>query len=153
MMVPRSFVYMVSSVFILLVLAPVLHIILVPFWDDPGSSLVCVRNVFESRQWPMMVRSLSLGTGTTAFCLFVGVPVAFFLTRTDLKCKPLLFWGAVIPALIPPYIHAIAWTRLAPFLQGCLGFDIHSLSGSVLVLGCAYFPFVLLLIMLQASVV
>ncbi|MFH1157219.1 MAG: ABC transporter permease subunit, partial [Pseudomonadota bacterium] len=145
MLVPWWFLFPVVGAFCLLVLAPILHMVLAPVLADPGAAAKAAAGVFEVRQAPLILRSLGLGLGTTGLCLAIGVPFAFACTRTDLKLKTVFLWACIVPVLIPPYIHAIAWMRLDPFLEQALGFDIHSLPGSILVLTVAYFPFVILL--------
>ncbi len=145
MKLPRSFTYSVFIIFNTVVLLPVGYMFLSPFWTDQPEQLGNILNLFDSRQLTLVINSITLATGTACLSLIIGVPFAFLCCRTDLKGKNLFGWIYIIPVLIPPYIHAIIWTHLNHFLEKYLYFDIHSLPGAVIVLTCAYFPFVVLM--------
>ncbi len=116
-----------------------------PFWAYQAEQLSHIFKLFDSRQLSLATNSLLLATGTACLSLIIGVPFAFICRRTDLWGKTLLGWLSIIPVLIPPYIHAIVWTHMDQFIEKYLFFDIHSLGGAIIVLSCAYFPFVVLM--------
>lgn len=128
----------------IIVLLPIGYMLTAPFWtaQEPGSDRFI--SLFESRQLPLVKNSLVLAVGTALLCLAIGVPFAFFTGRTDLRGKGLFGILYIIPVLIPPYIHAIVWKHLNPFLNYFIRIDIHSLWGSIWVLTLAYFPYVTL---------
>lgn len=103
------------------------------------------RVLFDERHLTLAKNSLELAVGTTCLSLIIGVPMAFFISRTNL-------WGSkyfgilyLIPILIPPYIHAIVWSHLNSIIKQFFFGDIHSLWGAVVVLTLAYFPFITLM--------
>lgn len=100
---------------------------------------------FDKRQASLAYNSLGLAGGTTLLTLVIGVPFAFFVSRTDLWWRRLFKVIYIVPVLIPAYIHAIIWSRLDALLQKDFSLNIYGLVGAVFVLALAYFPFVTLL--------
>ena len=88
-----------------------------------------------------------MATGATFFALLLGVPLALLITKTDLTGRSLFGTVWVLPMLIPPFIHAIAWSRLQELIGRMSGFRLYSVWGVIWVLGLAYYPFVTLLTM------
>ncbi len=128
----------------MIVLLPVCYLFGSAFFAGSGNIVGRLHSVFESRQWTLIGNSLFIGIGTTCFCFITGVPYAFLCLRTHLKFRKLFIWIYIIPLLIPPYIHAIAWGHLAAFSETYLFFDIHGKLGVICVLTCSYFPFMVL---------
>jgi len=107
----------------------------------------------NSRQWALIKNSLLLSSGVTLLSLVLGILLAVLLERTNLFAHRLFKLIYFIPLLIPPYIHAIAWTQLlakqewaGSWFNGSW-FKIHSLQGAIFVLTLAYFPFITLMTM------
>lgn len=140
----RSFRYPVIFLFFVIVLLPIFYLLGSTFSTDSEGILTRLTGVFEPRQWGLMCNSLIIGTGTTCFSFILGVPYAFLCLRTDLKVHKIFTWIYIIPLLIPPYIHAIAWGHLADFFDTYLFLDIHGKLGGIIVLTCSYFPFIVL---------
>lgn len=82
----------------------------------------------EARQWGLMRNTLLLGLGTGAGALLLGFPFGFLVTRTDLPLRGLLATLAAVPILLPPLLHAIAWTDLVPIRGGLAAVAVFSLS-------------------------
>ena len=144
MNLPRSFRYPVICLFFVIVLLPICYLFGSAFYADSGQILERLAGVFEPRQWGLIFNSLSIGAGTTCFSLIIGVPYAFLCLRTDLKFRKIFTWIYIIPLLVPPYIHAIAWGHLADFFETYFFFDLHGKLGVIIVLTCSYFPFIVL---------
>ena len=112
---------------------------------------------FSGIRWDLFGRSVLLAVGATALAVVLGVPYAFLCAKTDLPGQGPFSVLFLTPLLIPPYIHAIVWSRLLSpvgpvnqFLTAQVGItppplDAHNLAGAVFVLAMAYFPFVTLL--------
>ena len=139
---PRIFTLVVALVFAAVVLVPVGAALLPAFLGGGSDSGAKGSVLFGPRHAGLALNSLTLATGTTALCLLIGVALALLLGRTDLKGWRLLLALQILPVLIPPYIHAISWSRLSPLIQRLTGGEIHSLWGAIMVLSMAYFPFV-----------
>jgi iron(III) transport system permease protein len=108
-------------------------------------------------QWALLGTSLLVAGGASMLALVIGLPYAVLIAKTDLWGQRLFGLAYLLPLLIPPYMHAIVWGRLLAgdgpvngFLVSLLGLaqpplDVHNVTGTVLVLGLAYYPFVTLL--------
>ena len=122
-------------------------------WDlNPFRELLLTQ-----RQWQLLQNSVLLAGGASSIALILGVPLAFFIQKTDLWGRSLFSLVYLSPLLIPPYIQAIVWSHLlAPesainaFFMNRLGwqaapFSAYGLPGASFVLGLAYSPFITLL--------
>jgi iron(III) transport system permease protein len=105
-------------------------------------------------QWQLLTRSLILAASAAGVALVLGVPYALLCERTDLPVVPLWRVLGLLPLLIPPFIHGMAWLRLGlptdgdPWLAQAVGDllpPVTSTGGAAFVLGLAYLPFVILL--------
>ena len=142
---PRFFSLTVVCLFIIIVLLPIFYMVASPFVVAGLKDLNGYLALFDHRHLTLAQNSLGLAVGTSIFCLAIGVPLAFLFFRTDLWGRGVFRIIYIIPVLIPPYIHAIVWTHLNPFIKHYLALDIHSLWGAIMVLTLAYFPFVTLM--------
>ncbi len=142
---PRFFSPTAVSLFIVIVLLPIFYMLAAPFWADTLGHFDDYGSLFGKRHLILAQNSLGLALGASGLCLAIGVPLAFLINRTDLWGRPIFGIIYIIPILIPPYVHAIVWTHLNPFIKKSLSLDIHSLWGVILVLTLAYFPFITLM--------
>lgn len=106
-------------------------------------------------QWALLVRSLALAATAAGIAMALGAPYALLCERTDLPGAP--FWRAagLLPLLIPPFIHAMAWQQLSnefqagtAWLEKAAGTALPSVPpvfAVAIVLALAYLPFVFLL--------
>ena len=128
--------------FLLLVLAPVAYLLAESLrLDDGGFGLATIGDmVLDLRQLGLLKTSVLLAGGTALACVATGVPLAFLITRTDLPWRRFFSAACLIPLLIPPYIHAIVWTKpLRSFLPDSF---IFGLGGGIFVFTVSFFPFV-----------
>ena len=119
--------------------------LIAPFWVDVSGQTDGFSSLFDKRHLTLAQNSIGLAAGTTALCLALGVPLAFFLYRTDMFGGKIFKILYIIPVLIPPYIHAIVWTHLNSLFRKFFYLDVHSLGGTIFVLTLAYFPFITLM--------
>ncbi|MFH2091580.1 MAG: iron ABC transporter permease [Pseudomonadota bacterium] len=126
--------------FALFILSPILFLLVKSFSDDSGQITFEHLKILAltSRQFGLMKNSLVLAVATSLASVLIGVPVAFFIHRTDIWFKKILQIAVLIPLLVPPYIQALVWTDIAPLF-------IYSLSGAVFVFTLSFFPFVTLI--------
>ncbi len=101
--------------------------------------------LFEARQAGLVLNTLAVSTGATCLALAVGVPLSVFMHRTDMPGRGLLRIIYLLPALVPPVIQTVSWTRIASCLKGVFPIDIYSVWGCAVILGMCYFPFVTLM--------
>lgn len=140
---PRTFQLTTCGLFGLISLLPIFYMFLSLVLPGVSDSSVS-EALFESRHLTLGRNSIGLAGGAAFCCLIIGTFYAFLVTRTDLIGKKIFGSLFIVPILIPPYIHAIVWTHLDPFLKSIFHLDIHSLGGCIFVLTLAYFPFVVI---------
>lgn len=127
-----------------LFVAPLVYLFLVPKLSDLQSVLQN-DNTLKAAQNTIMV-SGSVGV----FCLILGLPLAWLLTRTNLPFKNNLRSLFCLPYAIPPFVGAIGWIILANPTSGVLNqwlglnLNIYSFTGLVFVETSFLFTFVLL---------
>ena len=122
------------------------------FRGDEGWSLAAYKDVLlDYRSLLLLRNTLLLGLCTTAAATAIGVPLALIAGRTNAMrwrtALPLL----IVPLLIPPYLHAVAWIHLlgpASFISktlsdgGASWFErsVYGLPGAAAALSCGLFP-------------
>lgn len=137
----------VLCLFFGIVILPILFMLLLPLqavWNDGASFLF---NVFDKSQARLITNSLIVAGGSSFSCMIAGTFSAVICSRTDMRGRIAFLYLSILPALIPPYIHAIIWTRLERFLMPMFPLNVHGLYGAVIVLTLSYFPFVFFLVL------
>ncbi|MFH2138370.1 MAG: iron ABC transporter permease [Candidatus Omnitrophota bacterium] len=137
---PKTVIAICLSVFCVIVIAPLLLLLFNAITSVPLSSFL-----LEARQLNLLKNSLVIGIGTALFALILGIPYAFFLTRTSILFKQGFLLAGLIPLFLPAQITTIGWLKLMGTQGLDLGFKLYGLGGIVFILGLSYFPFVVLL--------
>ncbi len=131
-----------------------------PIFEYGSKIILDYRDILsEKREINLFLNSIFIASGTTFFSLLIGVPLAFFIAKTDIYLRNYLKYVYLISFLIPSYITSIAWIDLLGN-NGLLNrfllslhlienplFSIYSLSGTIFILSLSYFPLVILLCM------
>lgn len=91
----------------------------------------------DARQRRLLATTISLGLSTAALSAAAGMLLGFVLARTRVPARAALRIALVAPALLPPYVIALAWTSIA-------GAAAFTLFGAVVSLTTAYFPIAML---------
>jgi iron(III) transport system permease protein len=102
-----------------------------------------------TREWHLLIRSLTIALGTALLSITWAIPLAFLIHKTDLPLKRVFGKLYLIPFFIPPYLQAILWiVRFQPgFLQSQQsGLDIFTNWGAIFVYSCSLFPLATLII-------
>ncbi|WP_300461104.1 iron ABC transporter permease [Desulfobacula sp.] len=123
--------------FVLFILSPLLFLLTTSVVDDTGQLTLEHLKILAvtSRQLGLIKNSLLLAGSTSLATVLIGVPLAFFIHRTDIWCKKCLAAVCLVPLLLPPYIQALLWTGVSvPY--------IHTLAGGVFIFTLSFFPFV-----------
>ncbi len=142
-----------------LVILPLLSLVWGSVSEDGRLTLGHFREALSRRLYVQALRnSLVLGAWTAVLSVAVGLPMAWAVGRTDVPGKRFIHATATIAYLTPPYLTAIAFVNLfSPnaglvnrWVRDVLGlpqlvFNIHSMTGLVLVTVLHTFPFVYLL--------
>ncbi|MBU0762435.1 MAG: iron ABC transporter permease [Candidatus Altiarchaeota archaeon] len=131
----RFILQIVLSVFLLFLLAPVIVLY--------GNSLVYIPWLtgFSSstRHLDLFINSIRLGSAVTLMSLFVGLPAAFLLYKTDMPYKRFFKSLLLLTLAVPPYMAAISWTNL-------LGGGIMGFWGASFVLSLLLYPLVVFIV-------
>lgn len=131
--------------FAFIVLSPITYMFAAPLWTEGTDAGHLFEELLDPRHVSLARNSLVAAGGTALLCLVLGAPLAILVRRSDLWIKRVLGLACLVPVLIPPYIHAIVWSRLNPFINRCSGIDLNSIWGVILVLSMSYFPFVFIM--------
>jgi iron(III) transport system permease protein len=91
--------------------------------------------LLDARTLSLLGRTCMLGGGAVTIALILGVPFAFFTTRTDMPAANLLRPLGLVPLLLPPLILAMTWTVLV---------ELRGAPMTILLLGMSTFPLVAL---------
>ncbi|PKK90348.1 MAG: hypothetical protein CVV64_10310 [Candidatus Wallbacteria bacterium HGW-Wallbacteria-1] len=105
------------------------------------------------RQAGLLKNTVIIALATCLICITGAITLNLFIFRTAPKGGKVLANAMILPILIPPFVHALAWEEgfrlLSEFCAHRLEFqmpDIHSIWGVVLVLTISYFPIAFLIL-------
>jgi iron(III) transport system permease protein len=106
-----------------------------------------------------LMNSLILATGSGLLSVFVGVPLAWIITRTNMPLRGLMRALLLVAFSIPTFLGGIAWILLAAPNAGWLNriymgltgaesgvLNIHSMLGAIFVVGLYSFQYVFLMV-------
>jgi len=117
-------------------------------------NLKLIIKVFTSSMFvKALFNSLKLALLVSLLCSLVATPLAWLLTRTNLKTRQIWKKLFTLSYAIPPYLGAIAWIKLCNPSNGILNnilgvnFNIYSITGLTIVLSSFFFTFILLNLM------
>lgn len=144
---------------VVLVAMPVGSLLVSSIWGESGLTFRYFKEAFSSSLYlKPLLNSLELGAWTGVMSVFIGLPLAWAVARTNMPGKGLITATATLSYLAPPFLTAIAFVNLfSPnagvlnvFFRDVLGlpaltFNIFSMAGLVLVTVLHTFPFVFLL--------
>jgi iron(III) transport system permease protein len=117
--------------------APVAYmfgIAVVGAWGDEIAATL----LLDVRQRLLLYNTALLGVGTAIVATLVGAPLGLALARIPIRVKPAVRLALAAPAVLPPYVVALAWTLFAP------GEWTFSLAGAVVVLALLFYPLAML---------
>jgi iron(III) transport system permease protein len=148
----------IIAVLIFLIASPMVRLVVSSFQEaDTGRFTLAnyVAAYGSTRHLQALLSSLELGLGVALLAGLFGVPIAWAISRTDMPAKGfvrLMVFGAFIT---PPYLGAIGWILLAGPNSGWLNkawmalsgaehgiFNIYSMTGLIVVVAVASFPYV-----------
>ena len=159
--IPSGVLFLAPAVVLLLLLVgwPLAWLVLGAFGAPHALSVVPLLRALSS---PLNIRPLAntliLAAGASALGVALGVPLAWAVSRTDMRCRDAIRGLVGLGYIMPPYLSALAYIiLLGPdagyvnrFLAWSLGlrhgpFDVFSLGGVTFVIGLHVmaFPFFL----------
>jgi iron(III) transport system permease protein len=148
----------IIAILVFLVASPMLQLLISSFEEAETGRLTFAnyRDAYGSlRHLQALLHSLELGAGVALLAGVLGVPIAWAISRTDMPAKPFVRLTVLGAFISPPYLGAIGWILLAGPNSGWLNrlwmtftgaghgvFNIYSLTGLIVVVGVASFPYV-----------
>lgn len=148
------------AILVFLVVSPMAQLLVSSLQKADDGSFT-VSNYFEaygrSRYIEALYNTLKLGVATALLSAFMGIPLAWALSRTDVPFKGLI-WLVVLGAfIVPPYLGAVGWILLAGPKAGWLNqvwfsisgakeplVNVYSFAGLALIIALNSFPFIFL---------
>jgi iron(III) transport system permease protein len=100
----------------------------------------------DGRQRGLLYNTMLLGVGAATVATLVGAPLGFVLARVPLPFKMTWRLALVAPALLPPYVVALAWiyldARVTSTLPGAerLFPTPYGFAGAIVVLAIVFYP-------------
>jgi len=101
------------------------------------------------------LNTLAVGFLCVLFSCILGIPMAYFVARTEIPFRALFLTLGTLPLILPPFVGAYSWILLFGrrgvvnyFLGEIFGFvlpDIYGAPGVVIAMTMSYYPFVFLL--------
>ena len=148
-------IWSVSVIIIsLLIIAPVLAIFYSAFAGDTS----LWPHLFSTVLPRYIINTLVLMFGVGSLSLIFGVSSAWVITRYNFPGKNILEWSLLLPAAVPAYIIAYAYTDIfeyaGPFqvmLRDMFGWknsqdywfpNIRSMGGAILVMSSVLYPYI-----------
>ena len=111
--------------------------------------------------WEPLKNSLIVATGAGILGILIGGSIAWFITRSDLKCKKFISGVFVFPYMMPAWTLALFWTNMfqnskvgggnVGMIESIFGvcmpeWFVYGLFPMIVVIGLHYSPFAYLLI-------
>ena len=115
----------------------------------------------KSNFWTPLINSLIVASGAGLLGILIGGTVAWFITRSDLKCKKFISAVFVFPYMMPAWTLALFWTNMfqnskvgggvVGMVESIFGicmpeWFVFGLFPMIVVIGLHYSPFAYLLI-------
>jgi iron(III) transport system permease protein len=132
-------------VFIVCCVAPVFYLL---FTSLASAETVSAVVLLDVRQRGLLYNTALLGTATAVFASGIGIPLGIALARVPLRRKQAIRLVLAAPALVPPYVVALAWVYVGSnrgLVQALTGRDLlsewtYSLPAAVGVLSLVLYP-------------
>ena len=141
----------------LLLIFPLYNIFVASFLDNETGvfTLQNYTNILGRRYYRTAIyNSVIVGLSSMVGALIIGIPLAFFTSRYNIKGKSLISTLAILALVSPPFIGAYAWItmlgsngwlRLGLESMGISMPTIYGPLGIILVFSLKFYPFVFLL--------
>lgn len=134
---------------------PLFYLLIRSLFPNGSFSLESFRRVYtDTLSWVSLKNTLITSGLTTIFGVLLAFPLAFLVGRTDMYGKKFFRTLFVVTYMVPPYVGAMAWSRLLNPKVGLLNrflvdvfnlpkapFNIYTLGGVVWVLTCFFYPY------------
>lgn len=122
----RTLVILAAAMVFVVVCVLPLAFMLPAAFADPRNAISALQ--LDRRQGTLLFNTIVLGIGTAMLTTAIGVPLGFGLARVTLPFKSGLRLALVAPAVLPPYVIALAITYLAGNFAASLGGALVALT-------------------------
>lgn len=142
-----------------LLVTPIIALVMSAFSIDESGSFA---HLIETVLFTYSYNTLVLIIGVLSLSFVFALPTAWVVACCEFPSRKILQWALMLPLALPPYIIAIVYTDLLDYsgpLQHSLRFimgwesasdyyfpDIRTLSGAVIILSLALYPYLYLLL-------
>jgi len=126
-----------AAAFVVVCVLPVLFMLWAAF-AEPRDAVGALQGLLlDRRQVGLLYNTVLLGSGTAVLATLVGAPLGFGLARFALPFKNGLRLALVAPAVLPPYVIALALNYMA-------GNPAATLGGAIVALTIVLYPLAML---------
>jgi iron(III) transport system permease protein len=102
-----------------------------------------------------LFNTLTVGFFCVFFSCLIGIPMAYFVAKTEVPFKVVFLTLGTLPLILPPFVGAYSWILLFG-RQGVINYllervfgillpDIYGAPGVIIAMTMSYYPFVFLL--------
>jgi len=104
--------------------------------------------------WKSLANSVGVSLAASALTIVLAVPLAFMVSRWNIRGKPLIIALSTIPLMLPSFISAFAWifllgrSGIATGLLQSIGIpfkSIYGYTGVIMVFTIQFYPYVFLM--------
>ncbi|MCR4837463.1 MAG: iron ABC transporter permease [Eubacterium sp.] len=149
------FIFVILAFLLVFLVFPLLYLLFRSFFVEGSFTLDAVKRIYTySLNWSALKNTLVTASLSMVFGVLIAFPLAWLVSRTNLLGKGIFRSIFVMTYMVPPYVGAMAWTRLLNPKVGTINqiltdlfglsespFDIYTTGGMVWVLTTFYYPF------------
>ena len=149
------FIFVILAFLLVFLVFPLLYLLFRSFFVEGSFTLDAVKRIYSySLNWSALKNTLVTASLSMVFGVLIAFPLAWLVSRTNLLGKGIFRSIFVMTYMVPPYVGAMAWTRLLNPKVGTINqiftdlfglsespFDIYTTGGMVWVLTTFYYPF------------
>lgn len=151
------FIIAIIAFLLLFEVFPMCYMFVKSFFPKHGFSLAAYRDTYGYELNRMALRNTLVSAfGTMVFGTLLAFPLAWLVGRTNLYCRKFFRSLCVMTYMVPPYVGAMAWSRLLNPNVGIINvwirtvfrlktqtgpFDIYTIPGMIWVLTSFYYPY------------
>ena len=126
-----------AAVFVVVCVLPLLFMLWAAL-AEPRHTVSGIQGLLlDRRQVRLLYNTVLLGCGTAVLATLVGAPLGFGLAKFTLPFKSVLRLALVAPAVLPPYVIALALIYVGGNLASTLG-------GAIVALTIVFYPLAML---------
>ena len=138
---------------------PLFNIYIHGFLTIPLVSINALKGLVSSRSLGLLQNTLIISGGTALACLFICLPLGYYLGKSPFQDRGFWRYSCLIPILIPPHVTVMVWIDLFRengVLNQALMILFHANKpllnvfgngGVIFVLTLSYYPFLLLFVL------